>query len=83
MEDTVDEANGGRLVGVLIGEFDMDFPLAASEGSLIGALETDHKFLHVVVDECHLIVAHHELHDICLYPAFWAAHLDSHHTRRC
>jgi len=32
MEDPVDEAYGGRLVGVCVWELYVDFPLAACEG---------------------------------------------------
>lgn len=39
-----------------------------------GAFEDDVEFLHVVIDERDLVVAHHELHHIRLYPPFWAAH---------
>jgi hypothetical protein len=31
MEDAVDEADAGRLVWVLVGELDVDFPEAAEE----------------------------------------------------
>ncbi len=32
VEDAIDEADAGAFVGVLVGEFDMDFPKAAGEG---------------------------------------------------
>lgn len=33
MEDAVDETNARRLVGIIVGELDVDFPVAAFEGS--------------------------------------------------
>jgi hypothetical protein len=32
VEDAVDEADAGRLVGILIWDFDMDLPVTAGEG---------------------------------------------------
>lgn len=43
--------------------------------TLAGTFEDDIELLHIVVDQSHLIVAHHELHDIRLYPSLWATHL--------
>lgn len=37
-------------------------------------LERDVEFLHAVIDQGDLVVAHHHLHDICLYPPFGARH---------
>jgi hypothetical protein len=42
--------------------------------TLCRAFKDDVELLHIVVDQSHLIVAHHELHDICLYPPLGAAH---------
>ena len=108
VEDTVHESDRGRLVGVLIGELDVDFPVAALErccsGRRHGALATipssrtgmvrSHidqrscrmgltfgrtlerhiELLHVVVDQGDLVVAHHHLHHVGLYPPLWARH---------
>lgn len=36
----------------------------------------DHiKLLHVVVDQCYLVVTHHELHDVRLDPSLRTTHL--------
>lgn len=43
--------------------------------TLSWAFENDIEFLHVIVDQRHLVVAHHELHDIRLYSALGTAHL--------
>jgi hypothetical protein len=32
MEDAIDKTDAGRLVRVLVGEFDMDFPETAEKG---------------------------------------------------
>jgi hypothetical protein len=32
MEDAIDKADAGRLVRVLVGEFDMDFPETTEKG---------------------------------------------------
>lgn len=40
-----------------------------------GAFKANVELLHVVIDECDFVVAHHHLHDICFYSPLWAAHL--------
>ena len=40
MEDAVDEADTGALVGILVGEFDVDFPQTTLEGSLVSCEST-------------------------------------------
>lgn len=50
---------------------------AVSLLTLSRALEYDIEFLHVVIDERDLVVTHHELHDIGLYPSLRTAHLAS------
>lgn len=37
VEYSVDEADAGRLVGVLVGDFDVNLPVAAGERGLVGA----------------------------------------------
>ena len=39
-----------------------------------GAFEDNVELLHIVVDQCHLIVAHHELHHVRLNPPLRATH---------
>lgn len=58
MKDAVHEADAGRFVGVLVGEFDVDFPDSAFKGRFAGALEADEEFLHVVVYEGYFVVGH-------------------------
>lgn len=43
--------------------------------TLSWAFEYDIELLHVVIHQRHFVVAHHELHDICLYSSLWTAHL--------
>lgn len=64
MEYPVDKADARALVGILIGEFDTDFPETAGKGSLIRSLEPDIEFLHIVVDQGDFVVAHQHLHDL-------------------
>ena len=45
--------------------------------TLCRTFEDDIELLHIVVDQCDLVIAHHELHDICLYSPLRTAHLDS------
>ena len=45
VEDAVDKADAGALVGILVGQLDVDFPQAALEGRLAGALEADVELL--------------------------------------
>ena len=45
VEDAVREADAGRLVGVLVGQLDVDFPDTTFEGSLAWALKLDVELL--------------------------------------
>jgi len=58
MEYPVDEPDARALVWVLIGKLYVDLPETTSKWSLLWAFEPDVEFLHVVIDQSHLIVAH-------------------------
>jgi len=47
--------------------------------TLRGPFEYDVELLHVIIDQRHFIVAHHELHDIRLYSSLGTAHLATPH----
>jgi hypothetical protein len=43
--------------------------------TLSRSLKNNKELLHVVVDQRDLVVAHHQLHHVCLYSSFGTAHL--------
>lgn len=64
VEYAVGKAYARTLVGVLIRQLDMYLPATSSEWRLFRSLEADVELLHVVVDQCDLIIAHEQLHHV-------------------
>lgn len=91
MEYSIHESDRRWFVRILIRQFDVNFPSPFCKRccwtksalpwhmswrlTLWRSFENHKELLHVIIHQRHLVVTHHELHDICFYSPFRTTHL--------